>query len=401
MKKNEKLLEGIIYKYRNKIDNKVYIGQTIDEAKRMYCHKLCKGMNHFHNAIRKYGWDAFEYKVLFRVYCTNKQDLTNTLNIKESLAIRYFNSTDENKGYNILKGGSNSYNPKKRKIVQLTLDGKFIKYWDSIKDAEIGLGINNSWISSCCADMNGVRSCAGCLWMYKEDYIKIIKSGESIKTYHKYNQRAIVQLSKDNEFIKEWPTITNASKILGLSRASIGRSCRRNKKNILAGGFKWQYKEDYESNILPQEKRILERKLVQLSLDGKLVKIWDSISEASKHLGVNRITKQNIVFNNKGNKSYKGFMWMYEEEYKIYKDNINPYKRSKGRSVEIIQLDKNYNFIKSWDSIKDATIGLKIDRETILSCIKNNRPHLTKKYRFMYKKDYDKLIKNSTEDNIN
>lgn len=59
----------------------------------------------FHNAIRKYGWENFEYKVLFRINCDNVQDLNITLNSKEKVAIKYFNSCNKNYGYNMTLGG--------------------------------------------------------------------------------------------------------------------------------------------------------------------------------------------------------------------------------------------------------------------------------------------------------
>jgi group I intron endonuclease len=59
---------GIIYCYTNKLNGKKYIGQTICPQKRKASHKhealTRKYENHFHRAIRKYGWDVFEYEVL-------------------------------------------------------------------------------------------------------------------------------------------------------------------------------------------------------------------------------------------------------------------------------------------------------------------------------------------------
>lgn len=96
-------MEGIIYKYTNKINKKVYIGQTRYEKSRICSHKNPKISDNtlFHNAIRKYGWENFEYKVLFRINCDNVQDLNITLNSKEKVAIKYFNSCNKNYGYNI------------------------------------------------------------------------------------------------------------------------------------------------------------------------------------------------------------------------------------------------------------------------------------------------------------
>jgi len=58
----------VIYKATNVINGKSYIGQAMDFIRRQVVHKRdaengCH--NVFHRAIRKYGWDAFEWTILF------------------------------------------------------------------------------------------------------------------------------------------------------------------------------------------------------------------------------------------------------------------------------------------------------------------------------------------------
>lgn len=89
----------IIYKYRNKINNKVYIGQTcqtLEEraGKNGYRYNHCL---HFYSAICKYGWENFEPEIL--EYIEN-QDIADD---RETFYIKYYNSIDF--GYNIDKGG--------------------------------------------------------------------------------------------------------------------------------------------------------------------------------------------------------------------------------------------------------------------------------------------------------
>ena len=61
--------EGVVYMYTNKINGKSYIGQTWRESARRKEHKHVSNSADkycfmFHFAIRKYGIDNFEYKVL-------------------------------------------------------------------------------------------------------------------------------------------------------------------------------------------------------------------------------------------------------------------------------------------------------------------------------------------------
>lgn len=97
-------MEGVIYKYTNKINGKVYIGQTIDEVKRKSRHKSCVDNNYFHSAIQKYGWDNFDYTVLERVYF--EQDVIfDELDKLECKYIIDYKSDDRQYGYNLTTGG--------------------------------------------------------------------------------------------------------------------------------------------------------------------------------------------------------------------------------------------------------------------------------------------------------
>ena len=93
-----------IYLHRNKINNKVQIGQTIqpleDRWKNGFGYKTCY---YFYNAIQKYGWDNFEHIILEQSENWTQEELNN----KEKEYIKLFNSTNPDYGYNICEGGSN------------------------------------------------------------------------------------------------------------------------------------------------------------------------------------------------------------------------------------------------------------------------------------------------------
>ena len=59
------------------------------------------------------------------------------------------------------------------------------------------------------------------------------------------NKRKIIQLSKDNEFIKEWNGIAETERELNIN--NISYCCWKHNNDKTAGGFKWMYKEDYEA----------------------------------------------------------------------------------------------------------------------------------------------------------
>jgi group I intron endonuclease len=55
-----------IYKITNKINGKIYIGQSVNIINRKKTHyrKYHKGCPHLYNAMDKYGFDNFEFEVI-------------------------------------------------------------------------------------------------------------------------------------------------------------------------------------------------------------------------------------------------------------------------------------------------------------------------------------------------
>lgn len=95
--------KGIIYCAYNKINNKRYIGQTIQELKeRQRKHYQTDDCPYFHKALLKYDKDSWEWIIL--------EELDqNQLNEREEYWISYYETTNPEKGYNISKGGDNHY----------------------------------------------------------------------------------------------------------------------------------------------------------------------------------------------------------------------------------------------------------------------------------------------------
>ena len=85
-----------IYKVTNKVNGKVYIGQSVDISRRWCEHMNAKDDIYFHKAIQKYGVENFEWEVIEQC---KKKDLDE----RESYWIEYYDSF--NKGYNCTKGG--------------------------------------------------------------------------------------------------------------------------------------------------------------------------------------------------------------------------------------------------------------------------------------------------------
>ena len=96
-------MTGIIYKYTSP-SGKSYIGQTINPERRIIEHRIMKGDTIFHRAIKKYGFENFQYEILVTVDLEDEQELKQKLDFFEKFYIRKLHTFGEN-GYNMTAGG--------------------------------------------------------------------------------------------------------------------------------------------------------------------------------------------------------------------------------------------------------------------------------------------------------
>ena len=121
-----------IYKITNNINNKIYVGQSVDIKRRWsehkrsgqpekYSHKSERDIEvPIHKAMQKYGIDNFSFEVLEE--CSKEE-----LNEKERYYIKKLHSHVDEYGYNISKGGQESVGAKgqyhsQAKLTQLDVD---------------------------------------------------------------------------------------------------------------------------------------------------------------------------------------------------------------------------------------------------------------------------------------
>lgn len=92
---------GIIYKVTCIVTQKVYVGQTIRKFReRIAGHFSLKGCKHLHSALMKYGREAFIWEIL------EEQEFPEALNEAEARWIKFYDSTNPERGYNLTEGGT-------------------------------------------------------------------------------------------------------------------------------------------------------------------------------------------------------------------------------------------------------------------------------------------------------
>lgn len=86
-----------IYKITNRINGKVYIGQSKEPNKRFKQHLNDSKDSIIHLALKKYGIQNFDFKII-------EKDIEN-YNEREKYWINFYHAQDRRFGYNILPGG--------------------------------------------------------------------------------------------------------------------------------------------------------------------------------------------------------------------------------------------------------------------------------------------------------
>lgn len=267
----------VIYKVTNKINGKIYIGKTNNFEKRKIEHTKydINDNSIFHRALKKYGEEKFEWEII------DSADNLKEINELEKYYIKKF-STYKTNGYNMTKGGDGGSMWNARPVICLSLSGKFIKRYDSAGEAEKD-GFNSVNVLLNCKGK--MYTCKRRMFMFEDEYLKF-----GAKEYRKpkpVNMRKIIQCDMEGNFIKEYKSLQEASKETGANRTTISGVIAGTCKS--ANGFIFVYKEDFPIKDISKYRKCKKgRKIAQIDVkSGKVIKVFNRISDAGKELGVN------------------------------------------------------------------------------------------------------------------
>lgn len=285
-----------IYCAKNIVNEKVYVGKSVDIEKRWKGHKngynnpnSSQYISYFYNALRKYGFNSFEFSVLEE--CTEDK-----LNDREIFWINKFQSNNREYGYNTTDGGDGVTGYWDRPVYQYDLDGNFIQGYKSGADARRKTRILA--INLCCN--GGVKSAGGYMWSYE-------KHDKISKCIRNYRTSKVYQYGLDGLYIASYDSILEASQITGTPYKKI-IACLHSKTTPSRGGdFMW--KKEFVESLPPYKKNLKHSPVVQLTVDGKVVSKYESAQSAQKATGV---PNSLICKCCKGNiKTAHGYIWKY------------------------------------------------------------------------------------------
>jgi predicted GIY-YIG superfamily endonuclease len=329
------LYVGYIYKITNKINGKMYIGQTAETIHRRFKRHGydCKKSNaHFPRAIRKYGIDNFEVEELEKISCETKEQLYILLQESETRLIEKYNTFKN--GYNSTLGGEGCLGIKmsdSRKqsiresmesnlqkiripILQYDLNGNLIKRHKSILDASNYSGYGRSIIKQCCENKK----------VYKKEFLFKYDDETDLNLYDykigvHHSSKRIAMYTLNGKFVKEYNSIIDASRENNINHIAIIRNCKGDFKR--AGKYQFRYIDEFGE--FP--KRVIkfnpwvskhQSPIAMYDKEGNLIEVYSMIKEASSILGFYSSEISDVCRNKKQYIHGFRFRYLTEEERK-------------------------------------------------------------------------------------
>lgn len=329
--KDTGMYDGYIYCIENIDSGEKYIGQTLSTIdKRLIQHKCSANSDnpkyYIHKAIKKYGIDNFTVYEISKVSCLTKSDIKQHLDYLEQFYIKKLNTTVHGFGYNLTDGGNSSCNLVQLAVCQYDLFGNLLREWDSLQHAAECYNVSKQSIWSAC---NGVTQvCNNYVWRYKGDLFSKFPIGNMAKSRTKH-------LSN----IKQY---------------------------------------DYNGNII----KLYTKEELQ-----------NTYCESGVH---------DIFMVCEGRKlHYKNFIWRYEcddfDKYEIKRtaNNCNTKRNTIHKDINSGQFkskkvncyDKDYVFVKTYNSITDAGIAVGLKNSYNITNVCKHKRNFAGGYRWYYADD--------------
>ena len=252
-----------VYKFTTP-SNKIYIGVTRQNVERRWRKgRAYKTNSYLTYAINKYGWDNITKEVLFNNLSYDEASQ------KEKELIKLYKSDQREFGYNIESGGI----------------------------------ANNKEVSD--ETRNKLRN---------------INIGK-YKGFRHSVAKKVFQYDMQGNFIKTWFSVSDARRATGIK--GIDRCCRS--EYTTAGKYIWLYDNNIEDRLKQVHKvhdlhlNSITREVAQYTLDGKLIKIYPTITEAAKVLNLklnkNLMTVRRCISASceGGQSSAYKYIWLYKE----------------------------------------------------------------------------------------
>lgn len=268
---------GIIYKITNKVNGKIYIGQTKKKlAVRWAEHKnlafhIKKKSTIFHKAIKKYGPENFQIEEF--ATCFN----IDSINFLEEEIIKNFNSIYPF-GYNMTFGGKTSKRSSKAKKLLSKAKGGSCFYgakinfpteilkFNYIRDAERELNISSGQINDTL--YGKLKQCKGWAFSETKEGLNVKIKNYKKKRQNSFNSRNVKMISPQGEV-----SFFSSSYVPGFNQANVWLCCEGKQKETKGYKFEW-------GDVV---------RVIKIQIKEKIYYV-KNLEEARLFLGVSKIT---------------------------------------------------------------------------------------------------------------
>ena len=349
---------GYIYKITNKINGKIYIGQTLRYYKKRfeeYRKKIGSNNIHLNNAFNKYGIDNFTFEVI-----DNSATNIDELNEKEIYYINFYETCNREKGYNISSGGRNSIVSEETKL-KMSLAGKGKKQTEEHVNKRIARGVEalkhgrpkteeqKQYLSEVLKGENSPL-----YGIARTEEVK--KKSSETKIANGNTQKVVKWDIATRTIIGEFNSISEASKSTGNGESTIRKHCKHEVK-VYITTFLYRYQGDtpnfddlgatvdIKENIMTDNS---SKTIEKFDLKtGEVIKTYETIIDASQDNDLNRAT---IVKHCNGEMKMhiKTFSFRYKDFVPTQKEVMISEPNSKDSKFvenDIIVFDMNNNEI--------------------------------------------------------
>jgi group I intron endonuclease len=265
----ESKFSGHIYCIVCLATDKWYFGQTVktvDKRFAVHLHNARKGLDYkLYRAIRKYGEENFTVEEVVAVSAPTKKELKAKLDFLERHFIQRYDTRKN--GYNMTDGG----------------DGQ--------------LGFVYSEISKRKMSEAACRRCLDENW--KDKQARTMKRQWADVKFQKLRSIVAKKVMSDPDFQKK----------LGRSRRGISFTTEHKERisKAVSGERNGMFGKKHTPDVL----KAISKQVMQLSLNGELIKVWISFAEIKRKLRLGKKCLKKHILNNE---PYKGYLWKLANE---------------------------------------------------------------------------------------
>lgn len=295
------LVGGIIYKIKNLVNGKQYVGQTIRPSVRLKEHEYnaSKGDDKMvlYDAIRKYGIDSFELEELET--CKYGCDL----DVAEIEWIEKLGTFGD--GYNMTKGGHGirgyTHTPAAKKSMSINRSGKknhnYGKFWGK-----------KGWTEE---EIQALREKLvdhpNCHKLHTQETKDIIRTDSSSR---RKLSIAVHQLDKQGNIITTFSSISKAAKAVNGGGMSIKMCCEDKNNRKTHMGYRWRYVNKPKATLVA--KCCIET--------GEILQTFKLVIDATKETGVSKSGISKVLCGNRNHSG--GYFWKYVDDTGIDPEEI-------------------------------------------------------------------------------